>query len=257
MTRAFFASCSRVACYVRGNYERHLLKIHRIKDWRKRAVVEGLAGANLAASVTDVVQPSHDQTRINRLRVHDGCTRVSTSHDMIRQSCSQPHQLNIKMAVVVSRVRLQTFFLENPWYFVVTVPEIDPRRHLERPTAAPLAAQLDVLGPLDASCHDPGSQAYLRDHPVAAADAVPRISPRPRSHRVHGDVQGSEDGRGQRRGALPRVLQRSPGPADRIAKTRQREKATAVPYRPGTAEQLLAQRHVSEAATGARRRTIA
>jgi hypothetical protein len=102
------------------NCERHLLEMHRVKSWRKRAVVDGLAGANLAASVTDVIQPSNGQTRINRLRVHDGCITVSTSRDVIRQWCSQSHRLNIKTAGMVSRVRLQTFFLENPWYFVVT-----------------------------------------------------------------------------------------------------------------------------------------
>lgn len=85
--------------------------MHRVKDWRKRAVVEGLAEANLAASVTDVIQPSHGQTRINRLRVHDGCNTVSIRRDMIRQSCSRPHRPNIKTAGMVSRVRLQTLFL--------------------------------------------------------------------------------------------------------------------------------------------------
>jgi hypothetical protein len=62
---------------------------------------------------------------------------------------------------MISRVRLQTLFLENPRYFVVTMLEIDSRRYLERPIAAPLVAQLGVLGPLDAPCHGPRSQAHL------------------------------------------------------------------------------------------------
>src|SRR5271155_5673265 len=107
------------ACYVRGNYERHLLEVHRVKGRRKRAVVEGLAGADLAASVAEVVQPPYGQTRVDGLRVHDGwscnvgrCTTVSTSRDAIRQHCSRAHRLNVKAAGVVSRVKLQTLFRE-------------------------------------------------------------------------------------------------------------------------------------------------
>jgi Orsellinic acid/F9775 biosynthesis cluster protein D len=121
-------------CYVRGNYGRHLVEVHRVKGMRKRAVVEGLAGADLAASVAEVVRPSHGQTRVEGLRVHDGwscdvdsCTTVSTSHDAIRQHCSRVHRLNVKAAGMVSRVKLQTLFREHPQYFIVTVPEVDLR----------------------------------------------------------------------------------------------------------------------------------
>jgi Orsellinic acid/F9775 biosynthesis cluster protein D len=121
-------------CYVRGNYGRHLVEVHRVKGMRKRAVVEGLAGTDLAASVAEVVRPPHGQTRVEGLRVHDGwscdvdsCTTVSTSHDAIRQHCSRVHRLNVKAAGMVSRVKLQTLFREHPQYFIVTVPEVDLR----------------------------------------------------------------------------------------------------------------------------------
>ena len=54
-----------------GNYERHLLEMHRVKSRRKRTVVEELTGADLAASVAEMIRPPHDQTRIDDLRVHD------------------------------------------------------------------------------------------------------------------------------------------------------------------------------------------
>jgi len=108
--------------------------VHRVKGMRKRAVVEGLAGVDLAASVAEVLRPPHGHTRVEGLRLHDGwscnvggCTMVSTSHDAIRQHCSRVHRLNAKAAGVVSRVKLQTLFREHPQYFIVTVPEVDLR----------------------------------------------------------------------------------------------------------------------------------
>jgi hypothetical protein len=60
------------ACYVGGNYERHLIEVHSIKGRRKRAVVEELAGVGLAGRVAEVVRRGHGQTRIDGLGVHDG-----------------------------------------------------------------------------------------------------------------------------------------------------------------------------------------
>ena len=60
------------ACYVGGNYERHLIEVHSIKGWRKRAAVEELAGVGLAGRVAEVVRRGHGQTRIDGLGVHDG-----------------------------------------------------------------------------------------------------------------------------------------------------------------------------------------
>jgi hypothetical protein len=62
-TRGYFRVLlytARGACYVGGNYERHPVSVHGVKGGRKRVVVEGLAGADLAARVTDVIQPPHD-----------------------------------------------------------------------------------------------------------------------------------------------------------------------------------------------------
>ena len=50
-----------------------------------------------------------------------------------RQHCSRTHRLNVKKAGVVLRVTLQALFLQNPRYFIVTVPEVDPRRLPEQP----------------------------------------------------------------------------------------------------------------------------
>ena len=135
------------ACYVRGNYQRHLVEVHRVKGRRKRAVVESLAEVDLAASVAEVVQPSHGQTRVDGLRVHDGwscnvgrCTAVSINRDVIGHHCSRVHRLNVKAAGVVSRVKLQTLFVKNPQYFIVTVPEVDLRHPQERRPASAAAA---------------------------------------------------------------------------------------------------------------------
>jgi hypothetical protein len=65
--------------------------VHRVKSRWKRTVVEELAGADLAASVAEVVRPLHGQTRIDGLHVYDGwscnigrCTAVSISRDVTR-----------------------------------------------------------------------------------------------------------------------------------------------------------------------------
>jgi hypothetical protein len=44
------------ACYVGRNHEGHLLSVHGVKGGRKRGVVEGLAGADLAARMADAMQ---------------------------------------------------------------------------------------------------------------------------------------------------------------------------------------------------------
>jgi hypothetical protein len=177
--------------------------------------------------VTDVVRPLHGQTRIDGLRVHDGwsckvgrCTSVSTNRDVIRQHCGQAHRLKIKAAGMMSRVRLQTLFLKNPRYFIVTVLEVDLRRFSKRLAAAAIDAarfaslgqqlRLAMLTP-GAPCHGSRRRARLRDHAVAAAHAVSRTPRRPRCRRVHGGVQGLEDGRGRelerRRGVFLRMPQ--------------------------------------------------
>jgi hypothetical protein len=98
------------ACYVGGKYSGHLVSVHGVKGRRKRAMVEGLAGADLAARV---VHRPYGQTRMDGLGVHDdwsckvgGCTAVSTNGDVIRQHCSRAHRLKVKAEGMVSRARL-------------------------------------------------------------------------------------------------------------------------------------------------------
>jgi hypothetical protein len=92
---------------------------------------------------------------------------------------------------VVSCVRLQTLFRENPQYFMVTVAEVDLRRPPEqRPNAAVAVSRaggrgVRVARPTvrpGALHHGPRPQARLQGHAVAAADTVPRphLSRRPR-----------------------------------------------------------------------------
>jgi hypothetical protein len=90
---------------------------------RKRAVVEELAGVNLAGRVAEVVRQRHGQTRSDGQGVYDGW-----SCNLIRQHCSRAHGLDVKAAGMVSSVRLQTLFRKKPRYFIVTVPEVDLRR---------------------------------------------------------------------------------------------------------------------------------
>jgi hypothetical protein len=175
-------------CYVRGNYGRHLVEVHRVKSMRKRAVVEGLAGADLAARVEDVVRPPHGQTRVEGLRVHDGwscnvgsCTTVSTSHDAIRQHCSRVHRLNVKAAGVVSQVKLQTLFVKNPQYFIVTVPEVDLRSSSARqratgvsPAAAASSSSSSSHTPVEAGFRSLRLQlSQARQHRQARHTTIP------------------------------------------------------------------------------------
>lgn len=60
-----------------------------------------LAGTDLVASVMDVVRPSHGQTRIDGLRIHDSwsctvdrCATLSANRDVIRRHCSRTHPQN-------------------------------------------------------------------------------------------------------------------------------------------------------------------
>jgi hypothetical protein len=94
--------------------------VHGVKGRQKRAVVEELAGVDIAGRVAEVVRRGHGQTRMDGLGVHDGW-----SCNVIRQHCSRAHRLPVKAGGVVSRVRLQTLFRKKPRYFIVTVPEVD------------------------------------------------------------------------------------------------------------------------------------
>jgi hypothetical protein len=57
--------------------------VHCVKSRRKRTVVEELTGADLAASVAEVVLPLHGQTRIDGLHVYDGWS-CSIGRDVTR-----------------------------------------------------------------------------------------------------------------------------------------------------------------------------
>ena len=62
---------------------------------------------------------------------------MSINRSLIGQHCRRAHGLKVKAGGVVSRVRLQTLFGENPQYLMVTVAEVDLRRPPERrPDAA-------------------------------------------------------------------------------------------------------------------------
>jgi hypothetical protein len=121
-----------------------LVSVHGVNGQRKRAVVEELVGVDLAGRVAEVVRQGHGQRGMDGLGVHDGwscnvgrCTAMSINRSVIGQHCRRAHGLKVKAGGVVSRVRLQTLFGENPQYFMVTVAEVDLRRPPERrPDAA-------------------------------------------------------------------------------------------------------------------------
>jgi hypothetical protein len=97
--------------------------VYGVKGRRKRAVVEGLAGVEVAGGVAEVVRPRHGRERVDGLGVYDGwsCNGggggyvvVSANCDVIRRHCGRVYWLNIKAAGVVSCVTLQAFFGGNP-----------------------------------------------------------------------------------------------------------------------------------------------
>jgi hypothetical protein len=157
--------------------------VHGVKGQRKRAVVEELAGVDLAGRVAEVVRRGHGQRRMDGLGVHDGW-----SCNVIRLHCRRAHGLKVNAAGVVSRVRLQTLFRKKPRYFMVAVPEVDLRRPPERRPdvaaavsraggcgvrVARAAARPGASARAGASRHGPRSQARLRGHAVAVADTIP------------------------------------------------------------------------------------
>jgi len=54
-------------CYVGGKHEGHLVSVHGVKGGQKRAVVEELAGVEVAGRVAEVVRQGHGKRRMDGL----------------------------------------------------------------------------------------------------------------------------------------------------------------------------------------------
>jgi Orsellinic acid/F9775 biosynthesis cluster protein D/DEAD/DEAH box helicase/Helicase conserved C-terminal domain len=115
-------------CYVRQNYERHLLKTHRLTGKAKRSIVECLASADIAEYKLEVQLPTSRLPAILGLPVFQGyacnsvdCLHLTTSEQLIKKHCKKNHDHSYpRDKDAASVVQLQTFFSKTPKYFQVT-----------------------------------------------------------------------------------------------------------------------------------------
>ena len=119
-------------CYIRKNYERHILEVHRLKGKSKRLVLEWLATEDIAGEEAEVQLPTLDQPPIAGLPIYDGyacnsmnCQYLTTSKKLRRNHVVKEHHRQYSRdREIVSIVRLQTFLAKSPQYF--RVANIDP-----------------------------------------------------------------------------------------------------------------------------------